>query len=79
LRYEPDVDHGAEIPLASSASGLAWLSQLQHDDALRLVARQQPEKRHLVSIAGPGPQLTDDRMELLAPSVQAAAVELSGR
>jgi DNA-binding IclR family transcriptional regulator len=129
LRYEPDVDHGAEIPLASSASGLAWLSQLGDDDALRLVARQQPEKRHpvgegaptgiadvltrihqarergwarvhdsfeegisamaaplvesgravgVVSIAGPSLQLTDDRMELLAPSLQAAAVELSG-
>jgi DNA-binding IclR family transcriptional regulator len=46
LRYEPDVDHGSEIPLGSSASGLAWLSQLPDEEALRLVVRQEPDKRH---------------------------------
>ena len=51
LRYEPDVDHGKEIPLASSASGLAWLSQLSDDEALHLAARQNPEHRHPM---GPG-------------------------
>ena len=43
LRYEPDVDQGKEILLAWSASGLAWLSQLTDDAALRLIARQDPE------------------------------------
>jgi DNA-binding IclR family transcriptional regulator len=51
LRYEPDVDHGKEVPLGSSASGLAWLSQLSDDDALRLVAGQNPDARHPM---GPG-------------------------
>jgi DNA-binding IclR family transcriptional regulator len=46
LRYEPDPDHGSEIPFATSASGLAWLSQLPDDQALRLVSRQEPEHRH---------------------------------
>jgi DNA-binding IclR family transcriptional regulator len=44
LRYDPD--HGSEIPFGSSASGVAWLSRLAEDEALRLVARQQPEQRH---------------------------------
>lgn len=46
LRYEPDPNHGSEIPFGSSASGLAWLSQLNDDDALRLVARQPPDDRN---------------------------------
>jgi IclR family acetate operon transcriptional repressor len=51
LRYEPDVDHGKEIPLGLSASGLAWLSRLSDKEALHLVARQDPGIRHPV---GPG-------------------------
>jgi DNA-binding IclR family transcriptional regulator len=131
LRYEPDPDHGSEIPLASSASGLAWLSRLTDEQALRLVARQEPDDRHpigrnapktlaevqsrihetrtkgwaqvhdsveqgisamaaplvdpdsgralgVVSIAGPSLQLTDARMNELAPSLLATATELSG-
>src|SRR5262245_47589589 len=54
LRYEPDVDHGKEIPLAWSASGLAWLSQLTDEEALRLVARQDPEVRHPMGPGAPG-------------------------
>lgn len=130
LRYEPDPDHGSEIPFASSASGLAWLSCLDDDQALRLVARQKPDDRHpvghnapktlaevqtriqearkqgwarvhdsveagisamaaplvdpdnghalgVVSIAGPSLQLTDARMEELAPRLLATAAELS--
>ncbi|MCI2415833.1 IclR family transcriptional regulator [Saccharopolyspora sp. K220] len=131
LRYEPDPDHGSEIPLASSASGLAWLSQLTDEQALRLVARQERDDRHpighnapktlvevqarldetraagwarvhdsveegisamaaplidpdsaeamgVVSIAGPSLQLTDARMEQLAPRLQETVAELSG-
>lgn len=131
LRYEPDPDHGSEIPLASSASGLAWLSRLTDDQALRLVAKQEPAERHpighnapktlievqtriqeartrgwahvhdsveegisamaaplvnpdnghalgVVSIAGPSLQLTNARMQELAPSLMATAEELSG-
>jgi DNA-binding IclR family transcriptional regulator len=130
LRYEPDVDHGSNIPFGSSASGLAWLSRLSDEEALRLVARQEPLARHpiganaprnlsevlarihdarqhgwarvhdsyeegisamaaplvdaakaealgVVSIAGPSLQLTDGRMEELAPALKAAAAELS--
>jgi DNA-binding IclR family transcriptional regulator len=44
LRYDPD--HGSEIPFASSASGIAWLSRLGDDEALRLVARQEPDERY---------------------------------
>jgi DNA-binding IclR family transcriptional regulator len=131
LRYDPDVDHGSEIPFASSASGVAWLSYLADDAALRFVARQEPETRHtlgdgaprslaevmerirtarergwsfvhdsyeegisamatplidpdaevalgVVSIAGPSLQLTDARMDELAPALKAAAAELAG-
>jgi len=64
LRYEPDVDHGKEIPLAWSASGLAWLSQLTDDEALRRVARQEPEVRHPMGPGAPS-SLTDviDRLK----------------
>ncbi|MEV4604664.1 IclR family transcriptional regulator [Amycolatopsis sp. NPDC049253] len=44
LRYDPD--HGSEIPFASSASGVAWLSRLTDDEALRLVARQDYDERY---------------------------------
>ena len=44
LRYDPD--HGAEIPLALSASGLAWLSALPEDRAMRLVAAKESTQRH---------------------------------
>jgi DNA-binding IclR family transcriptional regulator len=44
LRYDPD--HGSEIPFGTSASGIAWLSRLRDDEALRLVARQEPDDRH---------------------------------
>ncbi|SNT48963.1 IclR family transcriptional regulator [Rhodococcoides kyotonense] len=131
LRYDPDVDHGSEIPLATSASGLAWLSGMSDDDAVSFVARQEIDLRHevghnapttltevlalihdtrtrgwarvhdsveegisamavpiadssngralgVVSIAGPSLQLTDAKMDVLAPGLHAAAVELSG-
>jgi DNA-binding IclR family transcriptional regulator len=58
LRYEPDVDHGKEIPLALSASGLAWLSRLTDEEALHLVARQNPEARHPMGLGAPT-SLTD--------------------
>lgn len=51
LRYDADVDHGHVIPLDSTATGIAWLSALPEDRALRLVARQEPPRRHPV---GPG-------------------------
>jgi DNA-binding IclR family transcriptional regulator len=53
LRYEPDPDHGSEIPYASSASGLAWLSSLGNEAALRLAARQQPDDRHPIGQNAP--------------------------
>jgi DNA-binding IclR family transcriptional regulator len=45
LRYDPDPDHGGEIQLDTSASGLAWMSQLSDDEALRLMARQGRQER----------------------------------
>ncbi|KAA9162565.1 IclR family transcriptional regulator [Amycolatopsis acidicola] len=53
LRYEPDPNHGSEIPFGSSASGLAWLSQLSDDEALRLVARQAPDDRNPIGHNAP--------------------------
>ncbi|MFI5614226.1 IclR family transcriptional regulator [Amycolatopsis sp. NPDC051903] len=44
LRYDPD--HGSEVPFASTASGVAWLSGLSDNDALRLVARQDYDERY---------------------------------
>jgi DNA-binding IclR family transcriptional regulator len=44
LRYDPD--HGSGIPLALSASGLAWLSRLPEDLAMRLVATERTDQRH---------------------------------
>ena len=38
LRYDPDM--GAEAPLASTASGQAWLACLTDEQALMLVSRQ---------------------------------------
>lgn len=38
LRFDPDA--GREVKLSCSASGLAWLSTMSDDRALRLVARQ---------------------------------------
>ncbi|MDO5621625.1 MAG: IclR family transcriptional regulator [Paracoccus sp. (in: a-proteobacteria)] len=40
LRYDPGREQGATAHLASSASGLAWLSTLSDDQALEKVARQ---------------------------------------
>jgi DNA-binding IclR family transcriptional regulator len=63
LRYEPDVDHGKEIPLAWSANGLAWLSHMSDEEALRMVSRQDPEVRHPM---GPGtPASLTDVLERL--------------
>ncbi|MEU4673038.1 IclR family transcriptional regulator [Amycolatopsis sp. NPDC023774] len=129
LRYDPD--HGSEVPFASTASGVAWLSGLDDNDALRLVARQDFDERYpaghnaptslaevqariqeardkgwarvhdsveegisamatpllepgtgaplgVVSIAGPSLQLSDERMEKLAPRLLETAAELSG-
>lgn len=38
LRYDPDM--GGDAPLATTATGQAWLACLPDDDALALVARQ---------------------------------------
>lgn len=46
LRYDSDIDHGEEVPLDNSATGLAWLSALPFDEALRRVARQDVPRRH---------------------------------
>lgn len=40
LRYDPGSEQGMVAHLASSASGLAWLSTLPDDEALMKVARQ---------------------------------------
>ncbi len=40
LRYDPAREQGAEVSLAHSASGLAWLMTLPEDAALQAVARQ---------------------------------------
>lgn len=40
LRYDPGSEQGVTAHLASSASGLAWLSTLGDDEALMQVARQ---------------------------------------
>ncbi|WP_323041299.1 IclR family transcriptional regulator [Gemmobacter sp.] len=40
LRYDPGREQGAEVSLAYSASGLAWLSALTEDAALHAVAQQ---------------------------------------
>lgn len=48
LRYDPDM--GMEAPLASTASGQAWLACLSDEDAVELVARQG---FHLGSGGGP--------------------------
>lgn len=52
LRYDSDIDHGEEVPLDSSATGLAWLSALPFDVALRRVVQQQVPLRHQ-----PGPEV----------------------
>ncbi|WP_072689862.1 IclR family transcriptional regulator [Rhodococcus marinonascens] len=51
LRYDPDP--GSEIPYASTASGVAWLSRLSDDEALSRVARQKPVERHLLGHNAP--------------------------
>jgi DNA-binding IclR family transcriptional regulator len=38
LRYDPD--HGSDVKLSCTSSGVAWLSTLPEDDAIALVARQ---------------------------------------
>jgi len=40
LRYDPGREQGQVAHLATSASGLAWLSALSDDEALKLVASQ---------------------------------------
>ena len=40
LRYDPGREQGATAHLASSASGLAWLSTMSDEDALMKVAQQ---------------------------------------
>jgi len=40
LRYDPGSEQGVTAHLASSASGLAWLSTLSDDEALMKAARQ---------------------------------------
>jgi DNA-binding IclR family transcriptional regulator len=38
LRYDPD--HGTDVKLSCTSSGLAWLSTLPEDDAIALLTRQ---------------------------------------
>ncbi len=40
LRYDPGRDQGSIVHLASTAGGLAWLSTLSDDEALKLIAAQ---------------------------------------
>ena len=40
LRYDPGQDQGSVAHLASTAGGLAWLSTLSDDEALKLIAAQ---------------------------------------
>lgn len=128
LRY--DADMGAEAPLASTATGHAWLACLTDEQAIALVLRQgfgdaaalgpnaprtiQAVQKRLrlarergyawvvdssapgtaamaavirhpvtqgvvgtVSVAGPSVRLTEARMHALAPTMLAAAAELS--
>lgn len=59
LRYDPDM--GLEAPLDCTASGLAWLSCLDEDDALRLIEKQ---KRRLSYEPGPNaPRTTEEVLE----------------
>ena len=44
LRYDPGQEQGVVAGLASSASGLAWLSSLDDDRALALAAAQQRDE-----------------------------------
>ena len=64
LRYDPDPDTGAEVLLSCTANGHAWLSCLEDEAALSLVARQgfAPER------CGPG-----------APATVAALLEALGQ
>jgi IclR family acetate operon transcriptional repressor len=41
LRYDADPDHGARIPLDRTATGLAWLSSLEDDRIVRVLATQE--------------------------------------
>ena len=45
LRYDPDPDQGSEVPLALTASGLAWLSRLPEDTAMRFIATEETDQR----------------------------------
>ena len=40
LRYDPAREQGADVSLAYSASGLAWLMTMPEDQAMQAVARQ---------------------------------------
>lgn len=44
LRFDPD--HAADVPLASTATGLAWLSHLPDDEAIRVAVRSDVPLRH---------------------------------
>ncbi len=43
LRYDPD--HGIDVKLSCTSSGVVWLSTLPDDDAIALVSRQGVAKR----------------------------------
>jgi len=62
LRFDPD--HAAEVPLASTATGQAWLSRLTDDEAVRLIVRGDVPLRHQV---GPNmPTGVSETLEALA-------------
>lgn len=44
LRFDPD--HAAEVPLASTATGLAWLAHFADDEAVAIAVRNNVPLRH---------------------------------
>lgn len=65
LRYDPD--DGSEIPLAMSASGIAYLSELSEETAIQIVVRQGMQS----SDFGPGaPQNLNQVLEHVAAARQ---------
>nr|WP_162924872.1 IclR family transcriptional regulator [Mycetocola zhujimingii] len=44
LRFDPD--HAAEVPLVSTATGVAWLSRLPEEEAMSLALRRHVAPRH---------------------------------
>ncbi|MGG7565383.1 IclR family transcriptional regulator [Rhodovulum sp. DZ06] len=60
LRYDPGLDQGEPLHLASSAGGQAWLAAMDDDDALAAALGQG-----LVKPEAPGPEAPRSAAELL--------------